>query len=347
MSVEALLEALAPRLCEASLWRVCQLIEQSAPQAPALGSTLNPADDPVRFLPWPGLGFPAAEWRGLETGEGRVPVLRTRLLGLYGVDSPLPAVYLADISQGGEGHEALQGFLDLFSHRLFTQFYRAWRKYSYPATFQAGGQDPTSQCLLSLIGLGTPGSAGGIGAPASRFLGLLAALRLPTRTAEGLNALVRLLAPQTRTEVTACWPRTVWLASPATLGGAPVSLGQGMPLGPRGLDATSQVLLTLHAEQAAEVLAWLPGEQRLADLLVLLRMYLGWRCNARLGLSLPSACLPAAHLGRKSLRLGMTALLGPAARASARVRIDLGLYQGLQPLHTVSKDIHHVAPLPY
>lgn len=346
MSVRALLDALAPRLCEASLWRVCQLIEQANPDAPPLGSTLDPGDDPVRFLPWPGLGFPAAEWQGVETPQGALPILRTRLLGLYGVDSPLPAAYLADISQRGEGHEALQGFLDLFNHRLFTQFYRVWRKYSYPATFQAGGQDPTSQCLLGLVGLGIPGTAKRIATPVSRFLALLGAMRLPTRTAEGLSALVRLLAPHTRTEVRPHWPRTVWLARPATLGGAAVSLGQGTPLGPCGLDASSQVLLMLHAEHACEVLAWLPGQQRLADLLVLLRVYLGWRCNARVHLNLPSACLPLPYLGCEPLRLGMTALLGPPACAPLRLTIDLGHYQGLQPLPTVFKDIQYVAPLP-
>lgn len=33
----------------------------------------------------------------------------------------------------------LETFLDIFNHRILTQFYRIWRKYSYPATFEAGG----------------------------------------------------------------------------------------------------------------------------------------------------------------------------------------------------------------
>ncbi|WP_329611026.1 hypothetical protein [Pseudomonas sp. KNUC1026] len=43
----------------------------------------------------------------------------------------------------------------------------------------------------------------------------------------------------------------------------------------------------------------------------------------------------------------MTALLGPADRAAARLTIDLGRYQGLQPLSIAFEDIQHVAPLPY
>ncbi len=57
----------------------------------------------------------------------------------------------------------------MFNHRIFTQFYRIWRKYSYPATFEAGGTDVTSQCLLGLIGLGIPGTAQQVATPVSRF----------------------------------------------------------------------------------------------------------------------------------------------------------------------------------
>jgi type VI secretion system protein ImpH len=93
-----------------------------------------------------------------EDDDSRPPVIRTTFMGMYGVDSPLPT-YLDDITQRREGHEALQGFLDIFSHRILTQFYRIWRKYSYPATFEPGGTDSISQSLLGLVGLGIPGTA--------------------------------------------------------------------------------------------------------------------------------------------------------------------------------------------
>jgi type VI secretion system protein ImpH len=100
-------------------------------------------------------------------------------------------------SPAKEGHEALQGFLDIFSHRILTQFYRIWRKYSYPATFEPGGTDSISQSLLGLVGLGIPGTANHIATPVSRFLALLGVLRQPGKTQEGMQALVTLLAPDT------------------------------------------------------------------------------------------------------------------------------------------------------
>ena len=143
---------LTPRL-EADLhrinfYRLCQLLEKNNPGRPLMGSTSHPADDPVRFAPHPGMGFPVSELKAVEYDEdddSKPTVIRTTFMGMYGVDSPLPTAYLDDITQRREGHEALQGFLDIFSHRILTQFYRVWRKYSYPATFEPGGTDSISQ----------------------------------------------------------------------------------------------------------------------------------------------------------------------------------------------------------
>lgn len=200
-----------------NFYRFCQLLEKSRPGAPALGSTLNPADDPVRFRPHPGMGFPVSELKAVEYDEEHPdapPTLRTTFMGLYGVDSPLPTAWLDDIAQQREGHEAQEAFLDIFNHRILSQFYRIWRKYSYPATFEDGGRDCTSQSLLGLIGLGIPGTAQHIAAPVSRFLALLSVMRLPARTEEGIQALVRLLAPHTRAEASPHCPRTVYPAQP-------------------------------------------------------------------------------------------------------------------------------------
>jgi len=350
LKASGLLAALDGRVAEADLYRFCQLLEQALPGHPPLGSTASPGDDPVRFRPDPGMGFPASELKGVEhhSHADRPATVRTRLLGLYGVDSPLPTAYLDDIAQQREGHEAVEAFLDIFNHRIFTQFYRIWRKYSYPASFEPGGSDATSQCLLGLVGLGIPGTAQRIATPLSRFLALLGVMRLPTRNAEGINALVALLAPHTRAQVDPHWPRPVALAQPASLcARRPARLGQGTPLGPRAYDVNSRLQLTLFTERADEAAGWLPGAPLQRDLLVLLRVYLGWRCTARLQLSLPARCLPTPLLGGAPVLLGMTGLLGLGGSAGrpapdTRVTVLVGHYQGLRtnPRH---RSVQHVA----
>ncbi|VVP58996.1 hypothetical protein PS870_05948 [Pseudomonas fluorescens] len=351
LKAAGLLDALQGRVAEANLYRFCQLLEQALPNHPPLGSTAHPADDPVRFRPDPGMGFPVSELKAIETDEEhpeRPATVRTRLLGLYGVDSPMPTSFLDDIAQRREGHEALEAFLDIFNHRIFTQFYRIWRKYSYPATFEAGGTDATSQCLLGLIGLGIPGTAQQIATPISRFLALLSVMRLPTRNAEGIIALVKLLAPNTQTRVTPHWPQKVALTHPASLSRSrPVSLSQGTPLGRVGQDANSQLHLALFTEDLNEARGWLPGSQLHNDLLVLLRVYLGWRCTAKLQLSLPINSLPKPVLGGATVLLGMTGVLGLGGEAwqvaeHETITINLGRYQGLHS-NPQDHEAQHVA----
>jgi type VI secretion system protein ImpH len=342
------LKEIENRVAQASVYRFCQLLEQSRPGHPLLGSTEHPADDPVRFRPDPGMGFPASELKGIEPNHcptRPLPTVRTRLLGLYGVDSPLPTAYLDDIARRREGHEALEGFLDIFNHRMFTQFYRIWRKHSYPASFEAGGTDATSQCLFGLIGLGIPGTARQIGTPVSRFLALLGVMRLPTRNAEGVAALVTLLAPGTQAQITPHWVRKITLVAPASLSAdQPVRLSQGMPIGRSGTDCNSQLKLTLRTDDPDETLGWLPGGQLHGDLLVLLRVYLGWRCTARLELSLPVDRLPLPTLGNTNVLLGMTAVLAPGGTSplkNCHLTINLGCYHGLRS-NPLTREPEHV-----
>lgn len=166
-----LIHRLKPHISRINFYRLCQYLEQAASHAPPLGSSANPADDPVRFRPHPGMGFPVSELKAIEHHSQQpeaTPTIRTTFLGLYGVDSPLPTAYLDDIAQGKDGHEAVMAFLDIFNHRFTTQYYRIWRKYNYPASFELGARDAISRCLLGLIGLGIPGSENHIATPVER-----------------------------------------------------------------------------------------------------------------------------------------------------------------------------------
>lgn len=330
--------ALGPDIWRVNFYRFCQLLEQENPQAHLLGTTDRPSTDPVRFRPWPGMGFPVSELRTVETDEGSPhlpPTVRTTFLGMYGVDSPLPTAYLDDIAQRREGYEATTSFLDIFSHRITTQYYRIWRKYAYPVTFEAGGVDDTSQCLLGLVGLGIPGTAEQVATPVSRFLALLGTMRLPTRNAEGIRALVNLLAPETQATVTPYDPVTVHIEQRSGLGKQNrVALSQRATLGKTGKEACSRVLLTLATDNRAEAEGWLPGGQLHTDLMVLLRVYLGYRSDVRLRLTVPVSVLPEPRLGKKHrIQLGRTGLLGlkngQLSNHRSHLTVNLGCYEGL------------------
>ncbi|MBL7636552.1 type VI secretion system baseplate subunit TssG [Atlantibacter hermannii] len=323
-----------------NFYRFCQLLEKRDPTRPPLGSTTHPADDPVRFRPWPGMGFPVSELKAIETDEENPdapPTVRTTFMGLYGVDSPLPTTYLDDITQRREGHEALEAFLDIFNHRILTQFYRIWRKYSYPATFEAGGKDSTSQSLLGLIGMGIPGTESHVATPVSRFLALLGIMRQPGRTAEGVQALVRLLAPKTRATVTPHCLRPVRISQPMGFyGDADFLLDGHTVLGDEITEANSQLRIALYATNIQEAQGWLPEGQIYKDFLVLLRVYLGWRYKARIELTVPTHLLPGPELGDERFLLGLTGVLGADDASAhnaipAEFTVELGHYCGMRP----------------
>ena len=323
-----------------NFYRFCQQLEKRQPDKPLIGSTSHPSDDPVRFCPHPGMGFPSTELKKVEydeEDESKPPLIRTTFMGLYGVDSPLPTTYLDDITQRREGHEALQGFLDIFSHRILTQFYRIWRKYSYPATFEPGGTDTISQSLLGLVGLGIPGTANHIATPVSRFLALLGVLRQPGKTQEGIQALVTLLAPETRVSVSPYCLRPIEISQPLGFYGEDDFLLDGNSLlGEEAIDANSQLLIALMTENEQEAQGWKPDGLLWQDFLIMLRVYLGWRFKARITLTLSTRLLIAPPLGEGSFWLGMNGVLGADSEESLHdipsfYTTELGYYTGLQP----------------
>lgn len=340
-NLAALIDNLKPTIAQTNFYRFCQLVERHNPKALLkLGTGFATENDPIRFRPHPGMGFPAGELKAIEVSEDEsiCPTIRTNFLGLYGVMSPLPTAYIDDIAQGVEGSEPLAEFLDIFNHRLTTQFYRVWRKYSYPATFEAGGSDRTSQYLLGLVGLGIEGSEAQIGTPISRFLALLGTMRLPTRTAEGISALVKLLAPHTQVKIIKHDKRRIPLLEAAKLKTRnPLSLASRPVLGFTATDVNSQILIQLTSDNIDEVEKWLPQGQLHNDFLALLHVYLGARLHARLELKVLRSSLPDAQLKtgpQQGVQLGRTTVMGSQGQNSKQVvdrmiTIGLGRYQAL------------------
>lgn len=284
------------------------------------------------------MGFPASELKAVEYDEAddsRPPVIRTTFMGLYGVDSPLPTAYLDDIAQHREGHEALQGLLDIFSHRIMTQFYRIWRKYSRPPPLSPAAPI-VSQSLLGLAGLGIPGTTQHIASPASRFLALTGVLRQPGKTQQGIQALVTLLAPETTVRVSPYSLRPVAISQPLGFyGDDDFFLDGNTPLGDEAMDASSQLLVALTTDNPAEAQGWKPDGPLFRDFhpaagiprLAIPGQHHPDRAD-------PTAGCPAA--GDEPFWLGMNGVLGVGDGESEgdipqTFTTELGTYTGLQP----------------
>lgn len=344
VSYTTLNDAFGRHLPYTNFYRFLQWLEKTHPDHPPLGSTWKPGDDPVRLRPHAGMGFPAGEFRGIEChpddNPDSPPTVRTTFMGLYGITSPLPTAYIDDITLRRDGHETVEHFLDIFNHRILTQYYRVWRKHSYPATFEDGGTDNISQCLLGLSGLGIPGTAEHLDTPLSRFLGLLPALQIPGRTVEGVAAVVNAVAADTSVKVIPHYKRRVEVPQLRLNDG--FILDDRPVMGGYATDVNSTIEIRLYTESKADVRGWMPPTFSLFnDLLALLRVYLGWRYDAHISLTFPRRLLPAPRLsvrhGEDSVYMGYSFMLGhdpddigPDPDMPDDVTIKLGGYQGLK-----------------
>ncbi|MDR3433878.1 MAG: type VI secretion system baseplate subunit TssG [Rouxiella aceris] len=307
-----------------NFYRFCQLVEQLSAGGKAPGSSFSLSDDAVRFRPHPGMGFPVSELKCTQENAPYPPTVRTTFLGLYGTDSPLPTSYIDDIAKHCEGHEHLEAFLDIFNHRIMTQYYRIWRKYSYPATFKDGGTDSISQNLMALSGI-----TAFPGLPASRLLAMLQPMVCATRTAEGIAGVIGTQAPATRVTVDPHLPVPIPVREAAKLSvNSRVTLGDGPVIGQITYINHRCIGVTLYTEDTQEAKGWLPGGQLREDVFALLRVYLGNKYDARLQLTLPIDLVPLPRIDNKSVQLGYNAILGLRAdnrqQMPSKITLNLG-----------------------
>ncbi len=324
----------APRM---NFLRLCELIELSAPQRAPLGTTDSPADEPVRFRSQGCSGFPAREIAAVEYDSDHPdlpPAVRTTFLGLYGVDARMPSYFVDEIAQRRDGAEPLAAFLDLFHHRIVTQFYRVSRKYRYPAGFRPDGQDEVSRYLLSLLGLGfaQPGPVqlpveGTVGT--RKLLSMLGLASQRTRTAEGLAGVLQHAAPDAHITVGEFYP--VWVRLDAT---ERRPLGENCVLGRGFYDRANTVRVAITPQTRESVLALLPGQPMHREVMALLRFYLGYEANAHLEMHVKPALMPSPVLNSDQASLGYTTQLRQTRAAGApdrMTRVQLGIWNGHDP----------------
>ncbi|HPI91849.1 MAG TPA: type VI secretion system baseplate subunit TssG [Deltaproteobacteria bacterium] len=179
-----------------SFYRAVALLERLNPSRKALGETLDPREEAVRFSVKPGLSFPPSDIANLTQpeGDGR-PKMEVSFLGLIGPSGVLPYWFndLA-ISRAQAKDYALIDFLDIFHHRFLTLFYLAWKRCRLGDNYRPGAQDRMSGHLLSLIGLGTPGMKGRLGISEESLIFCSGLLARQVPSASAVEEAVRYMA---------------------------------------------------------------------------------------------------------------------------------------------------------
>ncbi len=150
-------QALFEEICSFNFFKAVHLLEGYS-QGRQLGKKLSPKYDPVQFRVAPGFSFPASDILSIQNGTAHpTPVVTINFMGLIGPKGVLPDWYNAHAQALNHKKDyAFTDFLDLFHHRLLSLFYLAWKKYRLVESYDGTGNDPITQTLADLNGIGTP-----------------------------------------------------------------------------------------------------------------------------------------------------------------------------------------------
>ena len=146
-------------------FQAVRLLEMILRNKKSVGATAMPEDEIVRFRTRLSLDFPASqideirqtvdEKTGLEKNE-----MFINFMGMLGTGGVLPMHYTElAIDRIRYRDTAFWSFLDIFTHRSVSLFFRAWTKYRFPVGYETGNDDFT-EYLFDFTGLGTRGLRG-------------------------------------------------------------------------------------------------------------------------------------------------------------------------------------------
>ncbi|NUT79475.1 MULTISPECIES: type VI secretion system baseplate subunit TssG [Pseudomonas] len=200
--------------------------------------------DRLEFQANPSLGFPASDIDRVEFFEehGQMRArLGMNLISLVGGGSPLPAFY-GEQALGEEDGNPTRDFLDVFHHRLQRLMLPIWRKYRYCASFQSGAQDPFSEQLFALIGLGGEDIRKASQLNWKRLLPYLGLLSLRAHSAALIEAVLRYYFKHAELNLEQCIERRVEILGEQRnrLGSANSLLSQDLVLGEQVRDRSGK-----------------------------------------------------------------------------------------------------------
>lgn len=156
-------------------FQAVRLFERIFPNKKPVGGKAMPVEENLRFRSYVTNNFPPSEIQEIrivenEDDDTRIVEMLVNFMGMVGASGVLPAHY-TDLVQDRIRHRdtAMWAFLDIFTHRTVSLFYRAWSKYRFPVAYERGNDDFT-QFLYDFIGLGTRGMRGRMSLPDESLL---------------------------------------------------------------------------------------------------------------------------------------------------------------------------------
>jgi type VI secretion system protein ImpH len=310
-----LYEALRAAPHQFDFFQALRRIDAVNSDLPRRGEASRLAEDPVRLGQVPSMIFAPSTLADFRLAdEGRPARLLTYFFGLFGPSGALP-LHITEYARErvrNADDRTLVRFIDLFHHRMFSLYYRAWAMSQPTVGFDRPSADRFGVYIASLFGLGMPAMRDRDGMPDLAKLHFAGRLALQTRPAEGLRAIIADFF-KLPVEIEQFFPDWVSLP-PQSL----CMLGESRATGELGSTATigekfhvyhHKFRIRIGPMSYADFLRLLPGGRSLSRLVPFVRNYIGDEFSWDVMLILFWDEVPSVKLGEAGL-LGWTSWMG-------------------------------------
>lgn len=139
-------------------------------RAHCANSALTALGNKAFFIqPSPSLAFPIRDVDALEEDTDAIRLI-CNLMGLYGVDSPLPFYFNGICIHDNDAGKALRYFLNALNHRYYVLYFLAWRTFQPEKALEVGDSATLELMRALRRRSASPGHVQGVRALFHRFL---------------------------------------------------------------------------------------------------------------------------------------------------------------------------------
>jgi type VI secretion system protein ImpH len=146
-------------------FQAVRILERLYPEKKPVARAVTPQEEVVRFRSNASLKYPPSQIHKIkeideEISGQKIQELYVNFMGMLGISGAMPIHYTELAADRARYRDtSLWAFLDIFTHRSVSLFFRAWEKYRFPVQYERGNDDFTAY-LYDVAGLGTKGLRG-------------------------------------------------------------------------------------------------------------------------------------------------------------------------------------------
>jgi type VI secretion system protein ImpH len=289
-----------------NFFQALQLLEEKFRKEKGIN---NPLDSGmIRCAPDSSLVFPPSDIKGVRENRGAFELTLT-FMGLVGVSSPLPLYFSEYLARHEDNSQPLIDFLNIFNHRCYSLFYRAWKKYRFLSSFTMNESEPLARRLALLAGL-DPKKL-----PDPQYGRLLSYTGMFAGKCRGKSAVASLLSDffsGLPVEIQEYQPRWVAIQNPPRMG-IDSRLGVNSIAGTSSWDISGKFRVAVGPLPRETFEQFLPHSDNIKKMKELVSIFLAEPLAYDVEVKLQSCELVPVILGKNNTRLGETSSLGESS----------------------------------